>query len=150
MPYGYSASLGVTVGTPAGYQSNCLPCPGGHYCLNATVVPVECGQGYYTKPGQSVCQECLPGRFCSSNSTTEANMNATMQCPAGKYCKGGLKDVAEATPCSTAHYCPQGKNKGHSWERIKYFEDVAGVGEGGGEDYILPLRRRKPGGPQAF
>ena len=31
-------------------------CPAGHYCLNATIVPKQCGLGFYTKPGQSVCQ----------------------------------------------------------------------------------------------
>ena len=121
MPYGHSAALGKTVGTPAGYQSHCLPCSAGHYCLNATVVPQPCGRGFYTRLGQSVCQICLPGRYCSDNSTTEGNMNTTMQCPAGKYCKSGLKSVSEATPCSTAHYCPQGKTKpckGRSSEKL--------------------------------
>ena len=45
-----------TEGEPGGYQNDCLDCPAGHFCLNATVVPRECGVGFYTKPGQSVCQ----------------------------------------------------------------------------------------------
>lgn len=108
MPYGHNKTASTTFGKPAGYQDDCLPCLAGHYCLNATVTPSPCGKGFFTKPGQSVCKKCLPGRYCDSETTTETEMNATMQCPKGKYCKGGLSNVTEATPCSTAHYCPQG------------------------------------------
>ena len=60
MPYGFNATSGSSVGTPGGYQSDCLPCLAGYYCLNATVTPFKCGKGYYTKLGQSVCQVVHP------------------------------------------------------------------------------------------
>ena len=80
----------------------------GHFCLNGTVTPYPCGKGKYTNPGQSVCQKCLAGRYCDSETTTETAMNTTLLCPAGKYCTVGLKDVSEAEACSKAHYCPEG------------------------------------------
>jgi len=58
MPYGVNATTNQTEGTPGGYQNDCLDCPAGYFCLNATIVPKECGVGFYTKPGQSVCQVC--------------------------------------------------------------------------------------------
>ena len=109
MPTGFNVTSNQTEGTPGGYQNDCLPCLAGHFCLNATIVPKECGKGFFTKPGQSVCKVCLAGRFCNDSATTETNMNATKQCTGGKYCKGGLKDLSEATDCSKGHYCPQGK-----------------------------------------
>ena len=58
MPSGYNSTGGSSIGTAAGYQSDCLACPAGYYCLNATVTPSKCGKGYFTKLGQSVCQVC--------------------------------------------------------------------------------------------
>jgi len=112
MPNGVNTTSNTLIGSPAGYQDDCKPCLAGHYCLNATITPKPCGKGFFTKPGQSVCKICLPGRYCSNDTTTETAMNTTMQCPKGKYCKGGLKDVSEATDCNKAHYCPLGEFEG--------------------------------------
>lgn len=108
MPYGYNSTSGQVEGSPAGFKGACLICEAGHFCLNATVLPYPCGKGKYTNPGQSVCQQCLAGRYCDSETTTETAMNTTKLCPAGQYCTVGLKDVSEATNCSKAHYCPEG------------------------------------------
>jgi len=108
MPYGYNSTSGQVEGSPAGFKGACLICEAGHFCLNGTVLPYPCGKGKYTNPGQSVCQQCLAGRYCDSETTTETAMNTTKLCPAGQYCTVGLKDVSEATNCSKAHYCPEG------------------------------------------
>ena len=61
MPYGYDSTQDKTVGTPAGRESDCIPCPGGSKCLPATVEPDPCPLGTYTKPGNSECATCLAG-----------------------------------------------------------------------------------------
>ena len=109
MPYGKNTSTNVTYGISSGYQSDCLPCTMGYYCLNATIKPYPCGKGKYSETGQSACQPCLAGRYCDLDATGVDEMNANKSCPAGKYCRGSLKDVGEAINCSKAHYCPEGK-----------------------------------------
>lgn len=66
MPNGADAS-GVLKGQPAGVQDDCIECPGGSYCLNATITPQPCGVGFYTKPGQSVCQVSARKVFITFN-----------------------------------------------------------------------------------
>ena len=109
MSSGFNATSGEVVGIPAKGKGDCLPCDAGHFCLNGTVTPEPCGKGKYTNPGQSVCQTCLAGRYCDSETTTEAEMNATKLCPAGLYCQAGLSNVSDATDCRKAHYCPRGQ-----------------------------------------
>lgn len=108
MPYGKNTTGNNSSGEAAGYQSDCLPCPMGYYCLNATIVPYACGKGKYSKSGQSVCPSCPAGRYCDQDATGFDDMESNKTCPAGRYCSGGLTDVGEATDCSKAHYCPQG------------------------------------------
>ena len=110
MPYGRNITANVTDGVAAGYQSDCLPCTMGYYCLNATINPYPCGKGKYSETSQSLCQTCPAGRYCDLEATGVNELHARKSCPAGKYCKGGLKDVSEATSCSKAHYCPNGKH----------------------------------------
>lgn len=109
MPYGKNVTSSKSNGVAAGYQADCLPCTMGFYCLNATISPFPCGKGKYSKSGQSVCRSCPAGRYCDLEATGFNEMEVNKTCPAGKYCSGGLKDVNEATDCSKAHYCPQGK-----------------------------------------
>ena len=108
MPYGVNPISGEVVGKPAGCKCDCLACLAGHFCLNGTVTPEPCGKGKYTNPGQSVCQTCLPGRYCDEEATTEERMNSSKQCSAGLYCVEGLTAESDARNCSEAHYCPQG------------------------------------------
>ena len=35
-------------------------------------------------------------------------MLANKKCPAGKYCYGGLKKLADARECALGHYCEEG------------------------------------------
>ena len=46
--------------------------------------------------------------YCDNDTTSESAMLTTKQCPAGKYCNGGLTDVSEATDCTVGKYCPAG------------------------------------------
>ena len=108
MPYGKNTTSNTSNGIAAGYQSDCLACTMGYYCLNATIKPYPCGKGKYSKSGQSICPSCPNGRYCDVEATGFDEMEANKTCPAGKYCDGGLKDVSEAKNCTEAHYCPQG------------------------------------------
>ena len=109
MPYGKNTTGNTSNGVAAGYQSDCLPCTMGHYCLNATISPYPCGKGKYSKSGQSDCPACPAGRYCDLDATGFDEMEANKTCPAGKYCNGGLKNVSEAKNCSKAYYCPEGE-----------------------------------------
>lgn len=109
MPYGKNTTNNTSNGVAAGYQSDCLQCTMGYYCLNATISPYTCGKGKYSKSGQSDCPDCPAGRYCDLEATGFDEMEANKTCPAGKYCGGGLKDVSDAKNCSRAYYCPQGK-----------------------------------------
>ena len=45
---------------PATALSDCLDCPGGFYCEEATIVPIACEEGYYC-PDNSEAQIICPG-----------------------------------------------------------------------------------------
>lgn len=107
MPYGVDIN-GTLVGTTAGYESDCLECTGGSYCLSMTVTPDPCGVGNYSEPGQSSCLPCEPGYYCDNDTTSYVDMINNKKCPAGLYCVGALRSLDEATNCSNAKYCPEG------------------------------------------
>lgn len=109
MPHGVDVN-GTLIGSTAGYESDCWECPGGSFCLSMTVTPDPCGVGNYSEPGQSGCLSCEPGYYCDNDTTSYVDMINNKRCPAGLYCGGGLRSLDEATNCSLAKYCPEGKS----------------------------------------
>ena len=61
---------------------DCLSCPGGYFCGNATVTP----------------SACKPGELCPQDSSF------AKLCPPRHYCPGV---TAEALPCPAGYFCPQ-------------------------------------------
>jgi hypothetical protein len=63
MPYGVDGS-GNFIGqldSQAKYERDCIDCPGGFFCVVATITPVQCGLGKYSEIGQYTCLDCEPG-----------------------------------------------------------------------------------------
>lgn len=109
MDDGWITATNTTTGTAAKRQQDCKPCTGGSYCLEGQITPTPCGTGKFSKVGQSSCETCEIGHFCSLSATSETTMRTTNKCPAGKYCLAGLKALSEATDCKVGHYCPEGR-----------------------------------------
>lgn len=48
-------------GVPAKRQFECITCPGGFSCPLGTIHPYDCTVGFYSKPGQEICETCRIG-----------------------------------------------------------------------------------------
>ncbi|CUE73353.1 membrane-associated protein, putative [Bodo saltans] len=98
-PLGSYCPLGTTVKMPCtnqtvGYSlglqsaSDCSPCRPGYYCIETSVVPIDCPAGYYC-PG-------YVGRSLG-----------LIPCPAGTYnTKMFATDISWCRPCEAGWYCP--------------------------------------------
>lgn len=84
-----------------GEWPSCTTCPGGSYCVEASVMPVECGVGMYSDPGSDYCSVCEAGYYCGSNETSAVDMltgggswelssNSAGKCFNGTYCAAGM------------------------------------------------------------
>ncbi|XP_023817540.1 zonadhesin-like isoform X2 [Oryzias latipes] len=90
------------------------PCPVGHYCPRATILPVPCPQGTFSNLSKLVskgdCQPCLPGYYCDATG---------LSAPSGKCWEGFLcfkganrpdppvRD-SHGGPCPKGYYCSEG------------------------------------------
>uniref|UniRef100_W5M2P7 Tyrosine-protein kinase ephrin type A/B receptor-like domain-containing protein n=1 Tax=Lepisosteus oculatus TaxID=7918 RepID=W5M2P7_LEPOC len=90
---------------------DCSLCPAGYSCPHlATVQPHSCGAGSYSDQGSAACSPCLPGHYCSHETTSREAMLSTMVCPAGLICSAGLDREPQraAILCPKGFYCPGG------------------------------------------
>nr|XP_057935999.1 SCO-spondin isoform X4 [Doryrhamphus excisus] len=90
---------------------DCFDCPAGYFCAHSsTVNPRACGAGSYSDEGSAECSPCLPGHFCSNETTSEEAMLSVMVCPPGFLCsQGSARDPRRsATLCPRGFYCPGG------------------------------------------
>ncbi|XP_041098352.1 SCO-spondin [Polyodon spathula] len=90
---------------------DCTPCPAGYHCPRfATIKPRACGTGSYSDHGSALCLPCLPGHYCSNETTSQEAMLSVMVCPAGLICTEGLdREPQRATTlCPKGYYCPGG------------------------------------------
>ncbi|KAI4904543.1 hypothetical protein NFI96_029611 [Prochilodus magdalenae] len=91
---------------------DCSVCPAGYFCPHsATVNPRVCGAGSYSDEGSDECLPCLPGHYCSDETTSEEAMLRVMVCPAGFLCSQGLdrEPQRSAVLCPIGFYCPGGR-----------------------------------------
>jgi hypothetical protein len=94
--YGNTTSLG---------NASCeAPSPIGHYCVEASVLPIPC------PPGRFGAQTGLKTRSCSaeceSGEAEDEGFCRPASCPPGHYCPLG---TTNPIPCGGAHlYCPEG------------------------------------------
>ena len=113
----YSPSPGLSE------QNECLDCPPGHWCGEATVMPTVCAAGligasrnnhnascdgpcplgYYCLEGATNGHVCPPGTFGAQTGLSSKD-NCT-KCPHGQWCHTGV-----ATNCSIGFYSPGGIN----------------------------------------
>ncbi|KAL7831753.1 hypothetical protein AOLI_G00293010 [Acnodon oligacanthus] len=121
-PEGYYCKEGTSKPTPCppttyrqikGGQrpEDCSVCPAGYFCPHsATVNPRVCGTGSYSDEGSNECLPCLPGHYCSDETTSEEAMLRVMVCPAGFLCSQGLdrEPQRSAVLCPIGFYCPGG------------------------------------------
>ncbi|KAF6736840.1 hypothetical protein FQA47_014055 [Oryzias melastigma] len=90
------------------------PCPVGHYCPQASILPVPCPQGTFSNLSKLVskgdCQPCLPGYYCDA---------VGLSTPSGKCWEGFLcfkganrpdPPVRDnrGGPCPKGYYCSEG------------------------------------------
>jgi hypothetical protein len=130
-PRGYYCPLGSEepIPCPPGTFMNqlaaaeCLACPAGFYCLNATINYNSnlCPEGYYCPigtafaeefpcpngtvgvlPGSDSLSDCLPC-FSGSYCDRPGSDSPTTYCPAGFYCPSGTIDPIQ---CEIGSYCP--------------------------------------------
>ncbi|KAM8904697.1 uncharacterized protein AB9W97_008232 isoform 6-T6 [Spinachia spinachia] len=90
---------------------DCSTCPAGYFCPHsATVNPRVCGAGSYSDEGSAECSPCLPGHYCSNETTSEEAMLSVMVCPPGLFCSQGLARDPQrsAALCPPGFYCPGG------------------------------------------
>ena len=121
----YSSDFGLSD------RSQCIDCPVGQYCLEASVQPSLCPAGTYTSflkttnsgPGPfPSCQVCDAGYHCHAGSSTPK------QCGVGKYSSIGAFNCKKCLP---GYYCASNTttmysmmNGGESWSRST---DLAGM-----------------------
>ncbi len=63
-------SLLICIGDPAKRENDCMDCPGGYKCGQATVDLEACGKGMFSKIKQFECKTCQIGSafpYLSSN-----------------------------------------------------------------------------------
>ncbi|CAB1443712.1 unnamed protein product [Pleuronectes platessa] len=90
---------------------DCSACPAGYFCPHsATVNPRVCGTGSFSDEGSVECSPCLPGHYCSNETTSEEAMLSVMVCPPGFLCSQGLARDPQrsATLCPRGFFCPGG------------------------------------------
>ncbi|TSQ58043.1 Sodium channel subunit beta-3 [Bagarius yarrelli] len=90
---------------------DCAVCPAGYFCPHsATVHPRVCGTGSYSDEGSEECLPCLPGHYCSDETTSEEAMLRVNVCPPGFLCSKGLdRDPQRSSVlCPIGFYCPGG------------------------------------------
>jgi hypothetical protein len=112
---GYYCPGGVA--NPATNDS--LICPPGHQCPEGSNLPLFCESGtYQVREGQTYCNPCAAGFYCSSA------LSGAEDCPPGHYCPEGttfdteypcpvgtfstelkLPNITGCTQCTPGHYC---------------------------------------------
>ena len=80
-----------------GKETDCIPCPPGYQCADATKEPVVCERGYYSNGTDITCFECDPGFACPEGS--KGPRPADGLCRLGFYCENGKDEID----------CPAGK-----------------------------------------
>ncbi len=97
-------------GTYSGYrtelkdQSECLPCPAGYYCPQASIDPIAVPPGSY-QPYQGIADAaasgiCPPGYHCPNSAMTAYK---GWHCSPGYYCHAGSVSATEK-PCPEGTY----------------------------------------------
>ena len=132
-PPGEYCGQGVGTGTkcPDGTYSSeegissladCINCPGGYFCASENddpiLEPLPCGEGTYSRPKQSECQDCLQGHYCDLNTTSEEAMIYYKVCPEGSYCPNGTDHVPDLVndECPIGYWCAKGDVKAYGGE----------------------------------
>ncbi|XP_028816912.1 multiple epidermal growth factor-like domains protein 6 [Denticeps clupeoides] len=90
---------------------DCSVCPAGYFCPDyATNIPKVCGAGSFSDEASVECLPCLPGHYCSNQTTSAEVMLRVMVCPAGFVCAQGLdrEPQQSAVLCPVGFYCPGG------------------------------------------
>eukprot|EP00347_Sterkiella_histriomuscorum_P024098 403332318 len=132
-------------------------CPVGHYCLEGSTNALICLSGkFQATTGQSTCDDCTAGNFCSYSSSTETT------CPAGSYCPAnsksadqylcpsgtfneltGSSDIVDCLTCEVDKYC---KIPGASTSDVSTdYDNKRGLilkgynNENGGSKYSIPI-----------
>ena len=102
---GYYCTIAVTTATPSLEiiaSGDGSYCPVGHYCPEASPLPVPCVAGTYApSTGLSLCLPCMEGYYC-----LEGSFNTTANpCPQGYYCPQGTAGRTQF-PCPPGTYNP--------------------------------------------
>ena len=88
----------------AGYPTESVKCPPGHYCLDGTKHAFQhpCPNGKFSRnignERADQCEFCNPGYYCMGGDTTGDKL-----CPAGHYCIQGTPDPKKY-PCDAGMY----------------------------------------------
>lgn len=120
-PTGTYSSVYNTQSAAAPAASFCISCPAGNRCISGSVVPVECGLGFYSDSGAGSCLECPRGHYCGSNTTALQLVFSGGQkwskagdvagiCFNGTYCANGMTRAPDLlhNGCAAGFYCPAG------------------------------------------
>ena len=78
-------------------QSDCDDCPLGHYCLEATIMPIPCPKGTY--------RDTVGAKYLDDSGDSDA---CTI-CPGGSMCP--WEGMTEAIDCGAGHYSPEGSHE---------------------------------------
>jgi hypothetical protein len=115
---GYYCTQGSSIATPISMTGIGDLCPTGHYCPTGTITPLKCPIGTFARQtGQVVCDGCLEGYFCPSDSMINpSTCSASMYCPSGSKleypCPPGtlsqrinLASASSCSPCPLGYFC---------------------------------------------
>jgi len=124
---------GTYVGKPgAATLEECLPCPEGFACPEATAWPQPCQNGTYCPAGSGSATECRPGTYCPALAREPSVSPAAFyqpqraadfysHCPNGTYC---IKGASAPTTCPAGHFGTG------SWQNVDYQSGCAGCDPG--------------------
>jgi hypothetical protein len=110
------SGLATQYACPAGFYSTatnifnasqCLSCPMGQYCLQATITPTTCNEGTYSPRVETK----LYGPSATDNFASSAQYSC-ITCPAGYRCSSASGSQSYITPeqCNIGYYSPSGSN----------------------------------------
>ena len=85
------------------FESDCLVCPEGFYCKEATTTPTICSEGKYCPAASSKQTACPASYYCRYTIYNGRSISKRQPCPGGYYCP---KNTIDPIKCVNGYYCP--------------------------------------------